>query len=183
MFYNFIGNGNNFLFGLPLNLYFYCKQTTRKCEGLLMHSTINTSNKELCIKSPSHLRVYNLLQLQGNINIFLPEIPLKVEKFYSVEYHLNYVLIPMLKDTIYFSTSGVSFHSGSSSSNSLPFLFINITLSIHLWLLLHIPNIYYRHYINHYCKSIYEAEHSRPRPHQIKLADVFMLQLIDRKTT
>ena len=92
MFYNFIGNGNNFFLGLPLNLYFYCKQTTRKCEGLLMHSTINTSNKELCNIIPSHLRVYNLLQLQGNINIFLPEIPLKVQKFYSVEYHLNQII-------------------------------------------------------------------------------------------
>ena len=61
MFSNFIGNGYNFLYKVPLKKYFYCKQTTRKREGIFVHYTINTSNKELCTKIPSRLGVYNLL--------------------------------------------------------------------------------------------------------------------------
>ena len=36
-----------------------------------------------------HLGVHILLLLQGNMNNFLSEIPLKFENFYLVEYHLN----------------------------------------------------------------------------------------------
>jgi len=88
MFSNFIGNGYNFLSEIPLKKYFYCKQTTRKCEILFVHYTITTSNKELCTKSISHLGVYNLVLVKGNMNNFLSGVPVKFEIFYSVEYHL-----------------------------------------------------------------------------------------------
>jgi len=94
MFSNFIGNKYNFLSEVPLKKYFYCKQTTRKCVTIIVHYAIDTSNKELCTIIVTHLGVYNLVLLQGNMNNFLSEVPLKFEIFYLVGYHLNLTIIP-----------------------------------------------------------------------------------------
>ena len=73
-----------------------------------MHYAINRSNEELCTKSYTHLGLFNLVLLEGNMNNFLSEIPLKFEyivpvtpKRLPINIQLGTTLISLLDGRVY----------------------------------------------------------------------------------